>query len=105
MLNNIKETCTNNVDTLQEAYVSSSLAGTTLVTSLQDLYDSNKNSYISAISPSGASTTTIPIYISNLGPKENNETYTGFENDFFEIRCKIFAYNNYYDNKKVSTTF
>ena len=34
----------------------------------------------------------------------NNETYTGFENDFFEIRCKIFAYNNYYDNK-VSTTF
>ena len=34
----------------------------------------------------------------------NNETYTGLENDFFEIRCKIFAYNNYYDNK-VSTTF
>ena len=35
---------------------------------------------------------------------DNNETYTEFENDFFEIRCKIFAYNNYYDNK-VSTTF
>ena len=33
-----------------------------------------------------------------------NETYTGFDNDFVEIRGKIFAYNNYYDNK-VSTTF
>ena len=47
------------------------------------------------------------VYLQMIIPKYkiNNETYTGFENDFFEIRCKIFAYNNYYDNKKVSTTF
>ena len=38
---------------------------------------------------------------SNYG---NNETYTEFENDFFEIRCKIFAYNNYHDNR-VTTAF
>ena len=51
------------------------------------------------------------VYLQMIIPKYkidqnygNNETYTGFENDFFEIRCKIFAYNNYYDNK-VSTTF
>ena len=35
--------------------------------------------------------------VNNFG--NNNDNYTGYENDFFEIRCKIFAYNNYYDNK------
>jgi hypothetical protein len=51
------------------------------------------------------------VYLQMIIPKYkidqnygNNETYTGFENDFFEIRCKIFSYYNYYDNK-VSTTF
>ena len=35
--------------------------------------------------------------VNNFG--NNNDNYTGYENDFFEIRCKIFAYNNYYDSK------
>ena len=45
------------------------------------------------------------IYLQMIIPKykidrdENNETYTTFENGFFEIRGKIFAYNNYYDSK------
>jgi hypothetical protein len=50
------------------------------------------------------------VYLQMIIPKYkidnnygNNETYTALENDFFEIRCKIFAYNNYYNNKV--TTF
>ena len=44
------------------------------------------------------------VYLQMIIPKvinyeNNNETYTRYGNDFFEIRCKIFAYNNYYDNK------
>ncbi len=51
------------------------------------------------------------VYLQMIIPKYkigshygNNETYTEFENDFFEIRGKIFAYNNYHDNK-VTTAF
>ena len=44
----------------------------------------------------------IPKYKIDNNNYGNNETYS--ENDFFEIRCKIFAYNNYYDSK-VSTTY
>ena len=44
------------------------------------------------------------VYLQMIIPKvnnygNNNDNYTGYENDFFEIRCKIFAYNNYYDSK------
>ena len=50
------------------------------------------------------------VYLQMIIPKykidsyDDNETYTGYENGFFEIRGKIFAYNNYYDNK-VTTSF
>ena len=45
----------------------------------------------------------IPKYkIDNYG---SNETYTAYEEDgFFEVRGKIFAYNNYYGSK-VATSF
>ena len=45
------------------------------------------------------------VYLQMIIPKykidnyDDNGTYTGYENGFFEIRGKIFAYNNYYDNK------
>ena len=45
------------------------------------------------------------VYLQMIIPKykinnyDDNETYNGYENGFFEIRGKIFAYNNYYDNK------
>ena len=43
----------------------------------------------------------IPIYEN----KEDNKTYNSeYKNSFFEIRCKIFAYNNYYETKLATTT-
>ena len=43
------------------------------------------------------------VYLQLIIPKEEikssfdkSGTYSEYENDFFEIRCKIFAYNNYY---------
>ncbi len=44
------------------------------------------------------------VYLQMIIPKinnygNNNDNYTAYENDFFEIRCKIFAYNNYHDSK------
>ena len=43
------------------------------------------------------------VYLQLIIPKEaikssfdKSGTYSEYENDFFEIRCKIFAYNNYY---------
>ena len=37
------------------------------------------------------------VYLQMIIPKETmkcNGTYSEFENNFFEIRCKIFAFNN-----------
>ena len=43
----------------------------------------------------------IPKYkIDNYG---TNDTYARYEDGFFEIRGKIFAYNNYYENKVTSS--
>ena len=49
------------------------------------------------------------VYLQMIIPKETiksscnkNGTYSEYENDFFEIRCKIFAYNNYYEQGMTS---
>jgi hypothetical protein len=43
------------------------------------------------------------VYLQMIIPRENlksnydkNGSYSEYENEFFEIKCKIFAYNNYY---------
>ena len=77
MLINLKQTCDNNVDNLQQTYVDAYLAGGFLELGLENIYQNYKSEVINGISPTGLSITTVPIYISNLGPKENNETYTG----------------------------
>ena len=43
---------------------------------LEDLYVNHKNDIISNANAEDSSAKTIPLYISNLGFKENNETYT-----------------------------
>ena len=43
----------------------------------------------------------IPNYKNNEGNTTLNSEY---KNSFFEIRCKIFAYNNYYETKLATTT-
>ena len=45
----------------------------------------------------------IPKDDSDIGNKENNYSTYNNENNIFEIRCKIFAYNNYY-HKEVAFT-
>ena len=44
------------------------------------------------------------VYLQMIIPRESikssfdkNDSYSEYENNFFEIRCKVFAYNNYYD--------
>ena len=44
------------------------------------------------------------VYLQMIIPRENsknnfdnNDNYSDYNNGFFEIRCKIIAYNNYYD--------
>ena len=44
---------------------------------LEDIYQHYKDEKISYPFPTGTNVETIPLYISNLGFKENNETYTG----------------------------
>ena len=47
------------------------------------------------------------VFIQMIIPKEviksnydkNGTSFSEFENDYFEIRCKIFAYNNYYEKE------
>ena len=51
-------------------------AGKALKDELENLYINNKDKSISGANPVDSSDT-IPLYISNLGYKENNETYTG----------------------------
>ena len=43
----------------------------------------------------------IPNYDNN---EKNNSFNSEYKNSFFEIRCKIFAYNNYYESKLATTT-
>ena len=77
MLINLKQACDNNVDSLTQTYINATVAGMTLERALEGIYTNYKSSSINGISPTGLDTTTVPIYILNLGPKENNETYTG----------------------------
>ena len=53
------------------------IAGKALKDELENLYINNKDKSISGANPEDSSASTIPLYISNLGYKENNETYTG----------------------------
>ena len=77
LLDDLKTTCTNNVGSFEVNSNSAEQAGITLQTQLEALYNDYKNNPISSTSPTGYPTETIPIYTLNLGPKENNETYTG----------------------------
>ena len=68
-------------------------AGKTLTEGLEDLYVNNKDKVISNANPEDG-TDTIPLYISNLGFKENNETYTGkiyqqYENNYEYLLKKV----------------
>ena len=76
LLSELKTVCSTKHN-FEDELASSSLAGSDLEFRLQKIYINNKDKSIEGESPSGAETQTIPIYISNLGPKENNETYTG----------------------------
>ena len=49
------------------------------------------------------------VYLQMIIPRESikssfdkNGSYSEYENNFFEIRCKVFAYNNYYDGNVAS---
>ena len=77
MLSNLKQTCDNHIGALTQTYTDAYAAGLSLEVSLESIYTNYKDSSIDGTSPTGLGTVTIPIYISNLGPKENNETYTG----------------------------
>ena len=47
----------------------------------------------------------LQMIIPNYDNKEDNKTFNSeYKNSFFEIRCKIFAYNNYYESKLATTT-
>ena len=47
----------------------------------------------------------LQMIIPNYGNDENNNSFNSeYKNSFFEIRCKIFAYNNYYESKLATTT-
>ena len=47
----------------------------------------------------------LQMIIPNYESGENNATLNSeYKNSFFEIRCKIFAYNNYYESKLATTT-
>jgi hypothetical protein len=46
----------------------------------------------------------LQMIIPNYESGENNSTINSeYKNSFFEIRCKIFAYNNYYESKLATT--
>ena len=53
------------------------IAGQELKDNLENLYVNYKDEVITGAHPDNANYKTIPLYISNLGFKENNETYTG----------------------------
>ena len=47
----------------------------------------------------------LQMIIPNYKNNEDNSTLNSeYKNSFFEIRCKIFAYNNYYETKLATTT-
>ena len=47
----------------------------------------------------------LQMIIPNYKNKEDNKTLNSeYKNSFFEIRCKIFAYNNYYESKLARST-
>ena len=61
---------------------------------LEEIYQNNKDEVIVGANPENPEAKTIPLYISNLGFKENNETYTGkilqdFETHFEYLTKKI----------------
>ena len=80
LIESIKATCIGSISNLQETFTRSTQAGDKLIRGLQKIYEEYYNKDISITNPSdphGPQIETIPIYTSNLGPKENNETYTG----------------------------
>ena len=47
----------------------------------------------------------LQMIIPNYKNEEDNKTLNSeYKNSFFEIRCKIFAYNNYYESKLATTS-
>ena len=46
----------------------------------------------------------LQMIIPNYGNDDNETLSSEYKNSFFEIRCKIFAYNNYYESKLARST-
>ena len=76
LLSELQISCGNEYNILERA-AGSLTVGNSLIENLENIYKTYKSEKISINSPTGLPTDTTPIYISNLGPKENNETYTG----------------------------
>ena len=76
LLSELQSTCTKEIDKLETAAESRN-EGDSLVKKLDEIYTEFQSEKIEMTSPTGLPTSTIPIYISNLGEKEKNETYTG----------------------------
>ena len=76
-LSDLKRTCDNYTDNFEITSYNATAAGVMLTESLKKIYEIYKDEKIPAESPTKIQTETIPIYIQNLGPTTNNETYTG----------------------------
>ena len=46
----------------------------------------------------------LQMIIPNYDNEDNKTLNSEYKNSFFEIRCKIFAYNNYYESKLARST-
>ena len=92
-LSNLKTTCEENTEEINEVLESAVIAGEGLKYKLDALYTVYKDSTINMKSPTNQDIQTSPKYIHNLGPITNNETYIGkiFEN--YEKNFKYILYD------------
>ena len=98
LINNLNTNCQEVIQELEKTNDGQNTydtAGKNLKDNLEALYIKYKDSKITNVNPDDSSIPTIPLYISNLGFKENNETYTGkilqdYETHFDYILTKIF---------------
>ena len=77
LLQNLQDSCGTYGEDFQDSSSLAKSAEKALVQGLEKLYTNYKVSQIPITNPTNGPNNIVPIYISNLGPKENNETYTG----------------------------
>ena len=86
LLENLENTCRVQSTVFESTYLHAGAAGERLIDSLEKLYNGDPNdpddhgyryAKIEVTATDSVPIITIPIYIYKLGPKENNETYTG----------------------------